>query len=361
MRFFTATWQKILLVGALVMGLQLVQPALAAKNSSSSNSSSVAQSGSIGFSVSAKIPDNQIHKKNSYFDLKMTKGKSQVLKTVIYNTTNRDIKVQTAIHTAYTNTNGVIDYVTPAKTYDSSLLYKMSDITKLQGAKTVTVPANGSKVVSAQVTMPNKNFNGVILGGWYFRRADDKVTGTVKGSMNIKNQYSYVIGLKYTEGTVPSPKLTLEKVTAGMENYHRGIFPYLRNTSATIISNLTMNTTVTSKNSGKVVKKEKKQNVQIAPNSFFKYPLLTGSTKLQAGKYHLHMVVKNSEHRWVFDKDFTISEATANEYNKKSVDNAGINIIWFIVFGALGMLILVLLILWLFFFLKKRRQNKDKD
>ncbi len=342
--------KKLAWGGALVAaGMSFSLTAQAAKTT---------QSNEIGFSVAAKLPKNQLHAKNSFFDLKMTPGKTQTLKTVIYNVTNRDIKVKTAIHTAYTNSNGVIEYVTPTKEFDASLDYQMSQLTKINGAKTVTVPANGSKVVTATVKMPTTKVNGVILGGWYFKRVDQKVTGTVKGSMNISNQYSYVIGLKYTEGTVPQPNLKLAKVTAGMRNYHRGIFPELRNTAAVIIPNLTMKTTITSQNSGKVVKSAKKANVQMAPNSTFDYPMLLGKTELQAGNYHLHMVVKNTDHRWVFDRDFKISNADAKKYNRQSVDNSGINVIWFVVLGALGMFVLMLLGLWLFFWLRKRRQSK---
>ncbi|BDZ31922.1 DUF916 and DUF3324 domain-containing protein [Lactiplantibacillus sp. WILCCON 0030] len=349
MRTVKQLWYGLGLVVALLLSLQWGQVAQAATSTNKSNN--------IGFSVAAKIPDNQLNKKNSFFDLKMTKGQSETLQTTVYNVTNQDIKVRTAIHTAYTNENGLIEYVTPTKTFDQSLNYKMSDLTTIQGAKTITIPANSSKVVSAKVQMPNRNFNGVILGGWYFKRVDQKVTSDVKGTMNVKNQYSYVIGLKYTVGQVPTPKLKLAKVTVGMSNYHRGIFPYLRNTSVVIVPNLKMATTITSKNSGKVVKTAKKSNVQLAPNSVYRYPMLTGKTKLQAGKYHLKMVVKNSDHKWVFEKDFTITAQAAKRVNEKSVDNSGINVIWFIVFGALGMLILVLLGLWLFFFIKKRRQN----
>jgi len=314
-------------------------------------------SNEIGFSVAAQLPKNQRHAKNSFFDLKMTAGKTQTLKTVIYNVTNRDIKVKTAIHTAYTNSNGVIEYVTPAKAFDPSLTYQMAALTKLNGPVTVTVPAKGKRVVTAQVTTPKSAFSGVILGGWYFKRVDQKVTGQVRGSLNISNQYSYVIGLKYTFGREPAPKLQLGTVKAGMRNYHRGIFPQLRNTTAVIVPKLKLATTITRKSDGKVVQTAKKDNVQLAPNSVFEYPMLTGKTKLATGRYHLHLVAKNSGHRWVFDRDFTISQAAAAKYNRQSVDNSGVNVIWFVVIGALGMLVLMLLGLWLFFWLKRRRQR----
>ncbi|MFC6181689.1 DUF916 and DUF3324 domain-containing protein [Lactiplantibacillus daowaiensis] len=295
----------------------------------------------IGFSVGAKLPTNQQNKRESFFDLAMKPGKQQVLKTVIYNVTNRDIQVQTAIHTAYTNSNGVIEYVVPTKTLDASLRYPMHQVTKLQSAKVVTVPANGNKTVTAKVKMPQSQFSGVILGGWFFKRVNQKATSTVKNSMNIRNQYSYVIGLKYTEDKPPAPNLKLGKVTAGMENYHRGVFPELRNIAAVIVPNLTVKSTVTSKQAGRVVHQARKKNVQLAPNSRFRYPLLTGTKPLQAGDYHLHLVATNAAHHWIFDRDFTISPAAAKRYNQQSVDNAGLSIWWFVGAGALGTLVVV--------------------
>ena len=270
----------------------------------------------------------------------MTAGQTQTLQTRIYNTTNRDIRVAMGIHTAYTNSGGAIEYVTPAKKYDASLQYRVDQLTKIKGPTTVTVPANGSKLVSAQTTMPTKDFNGALLGGWYFKRVDQKVTGEVKGATNISSEYSYVVGIKYSLGTAPTPVLKLSDVAAGMVNYHRSIVVTLRNTAAVMIPRVTMKTTVTAKDSGKTVVKATKQGVMLAPNTTFNYPLLLNKQKLQAGTYHLHLVAHKT-------------------YNQDTVDDNGISIWWLIGLGALGMLIVVLLILWLVLFLKKRRQSQD--
>lgn len=331
-------------------------PAQVAKSSSSNGTTG----NNIGFSVAAQLPKNQVNRKESFFDLKMTKGQTQTLKTTIYNSTNRDIKVTSAIHTAYTNTAGAIEYVTPGKKYDSSLKYKMSDITKLDEDKAVTVPAHASKVVSVTVKMPSEQFNGAILGGWYFKRVNEKTTGEVKGATNVSSEYSYVLGIKYNSGTTPAPVLKLSDVSAGIVNYHTGVVATLRNTAAVMIPKVTTKTTITSKNSGKTVKTEIKKNVMIAPNTTYNYPLLFGKTKLQAGTYHLHMVAKNSDHKWTFDRDFKISAADAKTYNKKSMNNSGISIWWLVALGALGMLMLVLLVLLIIFLIRKRRKDKDE-
>lgn len=320
-----------------------------------------AATNNVGYNVSAQLPSNQIDKQNSFFDLRMNSNKTQKLKVKVFNVTNEEIKVKTAIHTAWTNSAGSIEYVNPAKSYDSSLRYKMSDISKIQGNKTITIPARGSRVVSAIVKIPKTNFNGVILGSWYFQRMDSKVTGTVKGAGNMRSQYSYVIGMKYTLGQVPNPAMSLGKVGAGLSNYHRGVIADIRNTTAVMIPNLKMNTTITNRDGGKVVQKVKQENVQMAPNTTYSYPMLYGKTELKAGYYHLHMVVKNTDHEWVFDRNFRITQAQADKYNKNSVDNPGINIWLLVALGALGMLILVLLILLIIYLIRRKRRKDDEE
>lgn len=316
----------------------------------------------VGYSVSAKIPSNQINRKNSFFDLKMKSGQTEKLQVRVYNLTNQEIKVQTAIHTAWTSSGGAIEYVKPATSFDPSLRYKMSDISKIQGKKTITIPSKGSKLVTTTVKVPKTNFNGVILGGWYFKRIDSKVTGNVKGASNLRNQYSYVIGMKYTMGTVPAPEMKLGKVSAGLGNYHRGIFANLRNTSAVIIPNLKMDTKITDRDNGaKVIKHATQENVQMAPNTTFRYPMLFGKTPLKAGHYHLHMVVKNTDRTWVFDRNFTITQAQANKYNHDAVENSGISVWLLVALGALGMLILVLLILLIIYLIRRKRKQDDED
>ena len=319
-----------------------------------------AATNNVGYNVSAKLPSNQINKQNSFFDLRMNSNKTQVLQVRVFNVTNEDVTIKTAIHTAWTSSAGSINYVNSPRSYDSSLRYKMSDITKIQGKKTVTIPAKSSRVVKATVKIPQTNFSGVILGGWYFERTDSKVTGNVKGAGNLQSHYSYVIGMKYTLGQVPNPSMSLGKVGAGLSNYHRGVIADIRNTSAVIIPNLKTTTTITNRDGGKVVQKAKQENVQMAPNTTYGYPMLYGKTALEAGHYHLHMVVKNTDHEWIFDRDFTITQAQANKYNKNSVDNSGINIWLLVALGALGMLILVLLIL-LIIYLIRRKRRKDEN
>lgn len=344
----------LLLVGTLVLAsLVGTVPVVAATQAAGAND--------IGFSVAAHIPNNQLNQKNSFFDLKMVKNQTERLQTTIYNMTSRDIQVQMAIHTAYTNSNATIEYVKPASVFDPSLKYPISALTKIVGPSTVTIPANGSKVVQADVKMPATQINGVLLGGWYFKRVDHPVTGTVKGTTNMQNQYSYVIGLRYTSGKVPQPVMRLKSVQAGLYNYHRGIIVALRNIAAIMVPNATTQTVITNLDDHELVKNVKQTNVQIAPNTLFKYPLLLGDTALQAGRYHLHMVVRNAQHRWVFNRNFTITKAEAQKYNQAAVDHKGLSFWFVLALGALSMLLLMLLLWLIIMLIRKRKQHSQAE
>ncbi|MDV0431983.1 DUF916 and DUF3324 domain-containing protein [Lactiplantibacillus sp. DA1] len=311
----------------------------------------------VGFSVAAKLPKNQLHKQNSFFDLKMARGQEQTLRTVIYNVTNRDIKVQTAVHTAYTNTNGVIEYINPTKSYDRSLKYRISDLATIQGEQVVTVPAKESKTVAIKVKLPKQLVNGVLLGGWYFKRVDGKVTGVTDKSINVTNEYSYVIGLKLTSGKLPEPDLRLGPVKAGLSNYHRSIIVALRNPVARIIPNLKIRTVIINKRRQKVVIRHTKTGVMMAPNTVFKAPLQLKSQRLQPGDYQLKMTVSNRRHHWQFKRDFHISMKAAEKYNHASIDNKGVSMWLLIGIGALAMLTLGLgagVIVWIW-----QRRSKD--
>ena len=121
------------------------------------------------------------------------------------------------------------------------------------------------------------------MGGWYFKRVDDKVTGVTEKSINVKNEYSYVIGLKLSSGKLPIPNLCLGPVKAGLNNYHRSIIVALRNPVARIIPNLKIRTVIFNKRHQKVIIKNTKTGVMMAPNTVFKAPMPLGSQQLQPG------------------------------------------------------------------------------
>ena len=64
----------------------------------------------MSFSVQAVIPENQIDKSQSYFDLKMQPDQSQDLTVELYNNTEKDLTISVTPNAATTNQNGVVEY-----------------------------------------------------------------------------------------------------------------------------------------------------------------------------------------------------------------------------------------------------------
>lgn len=64
------------------------------------------------FAVTAVIPENQIDKSQTYFDLKMQPGQKQTIQVQMKNDTNKEVVVESFANTAITNSNGITDYST---------------------------------------------------------------------------------------------------------------------------------------------------------------------------------------------------------------------------------------------------------
>ena len=71
-----------------------------------------ANAAEMKFAVTAVIPENQIDKNQTYFDLKMQPGQKQTIQVQMKNDTNKEVVVESFANTAITNSNGITDYST---------------------------------------------------------------------------------------------------------------------------------------------------------------------------------------------------------------------------------------------------------
>ena len=65
---------------------------------------------SVGYTVKASLPSNQLSKQAGYFDLLTQPRAQQHLTIYITNTSNRQQSFNVSVTQAITNDNGVIDY-----------------------------------------------------------------------------------------------------------------------------------------------------------------------------------------------------------------------------------------------------------
>ena len=273
----------------------------------------------LNFSVNAVIPDNQIDKEKSYFDLKVTPGEKQNLIVKLRNTTDKEIVINPHIQSAKTNKNGVIDYTPNKIKKDDTLKIAMEDIAKVP--KEVTVPPQSEKDLTIEVTMPKDKFDGIILGGIYLKEDTSKNKEEDKeNDVAIKNEYSYVVALQMRQNdNKVKPMLHMNEVNPETQNARNVIVANIQNSEPMIISKLKIDATVNKKGSKDNLAILKKENLQVAPNSNFNIAVPLEGEKLEAGTYILNMKAESAGKEWQFKKEFSISADKATTMNEKDV------------------------------------------
>lgn len=188
----------------------------------------------VGYYIQPEIPTNQITgAAPSYFYLRVGEQDKQTLQMRVFNTTAKPLTLQQQIITAYTGDNAQIGYTPTIKpiSFDKSLKYKLGDLVKLTSPEKFTIKPNSSAVVTAQIdSVLPKNFNGEILGSWFFVQdgGSDKQIGH---NVTIKNDYAYESSISLIKGQLVLPDFKLLKARAIASTNQLGVGVTLQNPS----------------------------------------------------------------------------------------------------------------------------------
>lgn len=302
------------------------------------------------YAIQAILPDNQINKDESFFDLKITPKKEQTLKVLIANTGSKPIKVTAEINNAYTADSGVIGYDKfNAQPYKS----KLPSLTSLVDGKrkqVVELDTGENKTVEFKVKSPDSEYSGIILGGI---TTTASVSPTKSKNINIKNQVRYVKGVvlrSKDDGVMPEMHLTsaAPRAVAGST----GISYMLDNTAPININKVTLTAKI--KHGDKTIN-YKQDNLQIAPNSQFNY--FIPIKDLSAGTYKAHLTLKNdSGFEKSFDRSITIQQKqvddvkSATQPKQQSNNKQWIGII-------VGILILIAVAVWMYLYYSQKNDE----
>lgn len=309
----------------------------------------------MNFAVQAIIPENQIDKSQTYFDLQMKPGQSQDLMVEMRNDTSEPVTINILPNTAITNQNGIVEYSDIETVRDSSLKVGFKDIATTENE--VTIAAKSKKQIAVHVQMPKDSYDGVILGGIYFtEKSSQSEVKESKGSQII-NRYAYVIGVKLTEtDKVVNPELRLNSVQATQVNYRNVIAANIQNYTPSIIKDLKIDGKVYSKGGNKVLYSESRENLRMAPNSNFNYAISLNNKPFKPGKYTFKGVAKSGGREWKFEKDFEIKGEESRKYNKEAVSLEK-DYTW--IYILVGIVIVSILLIIILILLKKLKNNKD--
>lgn len=275
---------------------------------------------SMAYSVKANIPENQINKTLTYFDLKMEPNQKQEITLTVSNSSDEKATILISPNVAMTNQNGVIDYSQSKAKIDSSLKKPLTSI--ISPKQEVELEPKEKKEVAFTLQMPEKPFDGTILGGFYITKKEEDAKGKeTDKNVQIKNKYSYVIGLQIRENTNEvKPAMKMNQIKPALLNYRTALTANLQNTEATIMKDLKIDAKVTKKGSTTVLHETSKKNLSMAPNSNFDFPINWDNKTLEPGKYTLQLVAQSSDEEWKFEEDFEISSKESKSLNEEAVE-----------------------------------------
>lgn len=302
------------------------------------------------YAIQAILPDNQVNKDESYFDLKVEPNKEQTLKVLIANTGSKPIEVTAEVNNAYTADSGVIGY----DKYNTKLYKsKLPSLTSLVEGKrkvTVNLGTGENKTVEFKVKSPSSEYSGIILGGI---TTTALVSPTKSKNINIKNQVRYVKGVvlrSKDDGVMPNMHLTsaVPRAVAGST----GISYTLDNTAPINVNKVTLTAKITN---GDKVTKYKAENLQFAPNSQFNYFIPV--KKITAGTYKAHITLKNdSGFSKSFNKDITVKQREVDQVKDAAQPKQHGNNrqwIWIIV----GIIVLIAVAIWMYLYYSQRNKG----
>lgn len=322
----------------------------------------IIQAAEMDFSVHADLPENQLNKKNSYFDLKVKPKQMQTITVSVQNTSKKTEKIAVRVRNAATNQNGVIDYTESKIKKDPSLKVGLEDIIQ-QTKQEISLAPKEAKKVSFQLKMPSKPFEGAILGGIEFEKLGQD-NHQKKKNLSIQNEYSYVIGvqLQETDKNLIQPKLHLVDAQADLMNYRPVVTATLQNDQPVILHDLKIKATVTKKKDKNFSLTQEKSGMSMAPNSHFDFPIALKGETMKAGSYHIQIQAEaeKGKYHWTLSKNFEVTKEQTDRINQESI-HAQKNPfpIWgYILIGA-G-IILLLVCIYLLYKNRKLRSKRRK-
>jgi len=313
---------------------------------------------SVGYTVKASLPSNQLNKQAGYFDLLTQPRAQQHLTIYISNTSNRQQSFNVSVTQAITNDNGVIDYSQLKPQLDQSLKVGIKDIFSRASNQKVTVPANARKQVTLTYTMPAKRLRGMILGGVYVEQVPGK-TKKPTAHFTIQNAFAYAIGIELQESRQPvAPNLLLHQIQATQINRRNFVTANLQNPEPGIMQKLKINARVTKVGATQTLIRQQQSGLGMAPNSNFNFGIPWGTQNLPAGQYTLHLTAQAGKRDWQFTRNFTIANRTVKRMNKTVLTPTQQPNYW--LYALLGLLIALLLAIIGYLWYRNRHQKSAK-
>lgn len=319
-----------------------------------------AEEGTMNFYVTPDLPQSQVEGSESYFDLNLNPDTTETLALKLQNAIDDPIKVEITAHTAFTNVNGVVEYGKDAEDPDSSLVYSLDDL--IEAPKTVELAGKETKTITLSLNMPKDAFEGFLAGGLRIVEVKDDAEEEKEDGegLAIKNEFAYVVGVVVSNSrNSVQPDLDLLDVFPDQLNYRNVISASIQNFTPTFVNRLEVEANVKRKGDDEVLYDAKQEQMQMAPNSHFNFPISLNGDRFRSGEYVLNLTARSGEEEWSWTEEFTIEADQARSLNREDVTiDSSPN--WLLIGGIMFILCLLVAIAYLVVQNKKNKQSLEK-
>jgi len=317
----------------LVSMLFIFSPAIAFAEEPTSN-----------LAVEPILPESQIGDITNYFNLNLDVGAEETLGLRIRNTSQEEIEVAISSHTAYTNVNGVAEHARETDDVNSTLQQHLGE--HLIVPDIITLAPGETKEEYVTLIMPDESFTGLLAGGLRIREVEKEDENAAEG-VAIKNTFSYVIAVVVSnERTSTTPELELLNVFPDQLNYRNVISATIQNYTPTYVNQLEVEAEVRLEGEEDILYQVHRENMQMAPNSHFNFPISLNGDRFRGGDYVLTMTARSGDHEWSWEEPFTIESEAARNLNREDVTiDTSIN--WWLVAIIVVVILLIIIIIYL--------------
>lgn len=298
-----------------------------------------ANSTGAGFTVSAKLPDNQIDPTQSYFDLRVKPDTAQPLTVIVANTSDRARQLTVSPTNAWTGDNGQVSY-RPNKTRQP----QAPTFTSMTSAGvTFQLAAHEAKPVTFVTRIPKTGITGQVLGAIYV--TDRNTTQTTAGkSFRINNRYAMALGvnLQQTDVNKTKPDLKLHRVHATISDKKPLVVANLVNPQPVLFGGLSLTSRIFHQGGQKSLYTNTYKHYAMAPQTAMNVMMPITQKKLAPGHYTFKLTAKSGQRVWHLARNFTITQQTAQKVNRHITVKR--NWSWlYIILGVVAAALLVML------------------
>lgn len=174
-------------------------------------------------------------------------------------------------------------------------------------------------------------------------------------SVQINNQYAYVIGLQVTEDEdqETTSNLNLTEIEPSLVNYRTAVVAKSQNDQPFILDNVDIEAEVYDADGQEAIKTATLEATNFAPNSTMDFVIDWENQYLEPGEYRLKMTASNNDDEWTWDEPSTITDEQA----EISDDAVELENRWFTPQVFIGIIVVLVIIIIILLIVLRRRKK----